>query len=221
MFLLDIVTVFVLCVPMVILIVAPIELGSDIIPLLVLWLHGDAMAAWQWTAVATGYLLLPLTCILRSGGLKGLPHLQLCATLLQLHALFFVGRGWWTTIMAMLSSIEQLCSIWQRRSLRRKLKADGKMRVMMVGDSFEPAVDGIVTYTSRAIPHFLHQGHAVAVATAAPFTQEIAPGVDIFQIAGIHLPEQFHFLTLPSLSLILAIIRWKPDVVHSFEVPHH
>ena len=210
----DAIKVFFLCAVAGPFLYAPLIFGSEALPLLALFAFGGS--SWQWTVTAGCYLTGPVVCIARNSGKRDLPHLHLYTSALQLLALVPVCCGAVSAaIMICWLLVDALHA--RRERATPKLESGNPMRVLLVGDSFEPAVDGVVTFTSNAIRHLTEQGHEVGVATFAPISKDALHGAEHFPIGGLYMEDAQHYLTLPTPALLLAIIKFRPDVLHCYE----
>ena len=92
-----------------------------------------------------------------------------------------------------------------------------KMRIMLVGDSFEPKVDGVSTFTTHTIKELVSKGHTVCVVTSVG-TEDTLHGARVIRLPGIGIElHKGHSLTLPSVQLLSALREFKPNVLHIFE----
>ena len=210
----DAVKVFFLCAIAGPLFYAPLIFGSEALPLLAMLAYGGSN--WQWAVMAGCYLSGPFACVARKSGKSDLPHLNLVTSTIQLLALMPVCKGACSAIILIWWLLVHIMIVRGQRATP-KLESRKPKRILLVGDSFEPAVDGVVTFTSNTIQHLTRQGHTVAVATFAPMSKEALHGAELIPVGGLHMVDAGHYLTLPTPTLLLAIHKFRPDVVHGYE----
>lgn len=194
---------------------APVLFGTEALPVAALWYFGGE--PWQWYGVLLGYCGGPLACVLLSRGMDGKQWLWLLACVLQLAVLSPIRGG--AVSMGLAAVWLQVKAVKARRKARKAANPhSGPMRIMLIGDSFAPVVDGVATFTGQVINSMSKAGHTVAVATAAPIDVSTLPAdVQFTHVHGVFLKASEHYITLPTLSLIKAILKFKPDVVQCFE----
>lgn len=92
-----------------------------------------------------------------------------------------------------------------------------KLRIMLIGDSFTPKVDGVATFTENTVLNFKRRGHEVHVITSivGPETLFGATVTRLFGLKSLMCPTTS--LTLPSPTIIWELIRYRPHIVHVFE----
>ena len=103
-------------------------------------------------------------------------------------------------------------ALWLRAA--PPLRRDGRLRVLIIGDSIPPKVDGVAVRLGHLVPALLARGHAVHIVNskrgaplgAAGVTQ--LPGFESRMYPGHSIT---HFNVLAALRAILA---FRPHVVH-------
>lgn len=95
---------------------------------------------------------------------------------------------------------------------------NGRLRILMAGDSFYPKVDGVATFTTKSIKHMIKEGHRVHVLYSKAGPETIF-GAEVTRLPGIaHSMCPEHSLTMPFPHLVLrTLMRVKPHIVHMFE----
>jgi len=89
------------------------------------------------------------------------------------------------------------------------------LRILCLGDSFYPYMDGVQTFTTNTIQQLTHMGHEVHVFTSVAGPDKLF-GVDVTRGAGMGGNYPGHSLTLPSPALFRAL-TFRPHLVHLFD----
>lgn len=94
------------------------------------------------------------------------------------------------------------------------LRKDSKLRVLIVGDSIPPKVDGVAVRVGHLVPALLANGHSVHIVNSIRSEPLGAAGVT--QLMGYESElYRGHSITLPNpLGVLGAILRFKPHVIH-------
>jgi glycosyltransferase involved in cell wall biosynthesis len=109
-----------------------------------------------------------------------------------------------------------------RRRSRAEPAVDNHLRIMVIADALPPKVDGVATFAEHSIALLQEFGHEVFVVTSArglAGQQEKMWGAKVFRLPGMSTPiSQDHSVTLPLPSVMLEMMKFKPHVIHLFEV---
>mmetsp|Transcript_33579 Transcript_33579/g.77478 ORF Transcript_33579/g.77478 Transcript_33579/m.77478 type:complete len:552 (-) Transcript_33579:226-1881(-) len=89
------------------------------------------------------------------------------------------------------------------------------LRVLCIGDSFFPYMDGVQTFTTNTIQQLRSMNHEVHVFTSVAGPDKLF-GVDVTRGAGMGGNYPGHSLTLPSPALFRAL-TFRPHLVHLFD----
>lgn len=192
----------------------PFMLGTEILPIAALCVYGGEW--WQWAGVLAGYSSGVLACVFRAKGRIGLGWLWQLTAVLQFAVLLPVRGG---MCSAAIGAVWLGARSWKLHCGAKRALKRGPMRILLVGDSFDPVMDGVATFTSQAIRYLSQQGHDVAVATAAPMDEAALKrsGARYYPIGGVYAEHAQHHISLPTYGLVRALFVFKPDVVHCFE----
>ena len=88
--------------------------------------------------------------------------------------------------------------------------------VILAGDAFHPKVDGVSTFSTRSIQHLVPI-FRVHVFCSIPGPRTLF-GAEVTRFWGFTVPHYpTHYCTLPTFSVLLELIRLRPQVVHLFE----
>lgn len=95
---------------------------------------------------------------------------------------------------------------------------DITMRVLIAGDSFPPKVDGVATFAVETVDFLQSFGHIVHVITSIKGPLRIK-GARVTRLPGVPTSKSpGHSVTIPLPTALLTILKFKPHVVHIFEV---
>ena len=99
---------------------------------------------------------------------------------------------------------------------RAEPPTDGKYRILIVGDSIAPKIDGVATRTTKACELLPKWGHSIHILTSA--RSEPLLGLPVTRLPGI-VPSFYpqHSLTLPGFAMVTTLFRFRPHVVHLFD----
>lgn len=91
---------------------------------------------------------------------------------------------------------------------------DSKLRVLIVGDSIPPKVDGVAVRVGHLVPSLLAQGHSVHIVNSIRSHPMGAAGVT--QLVGVESElYRGHSITLPNpLGVLQVILAFRPHVIH-------
>jgi phosphatidylinositol alpha 1,6-mannosyltransferase len=90
----------------------------------------------------------------------------------------------------------------------------GRLRVLVVTESFLPQVNGVTNSVLRVLDHLADTGHTAAV--VAPSGPDVYAGARVHRVASVAMPTYRDFpLGLASRHTLRRIVgRFRPDVVH-------
>lgn len=99
---------------------------------------------------------------------------------------------------------------WSHRSHQ----VPGRLRVLVVSESFLPQVNGVTNSVRRVLEHLAAEGHAAEL--IAPTGPEIYAGFRVRRARGTALPfyKDFRLGLESRRRLRAAMLRFRPDVVH-------
>ena len=128
---------------------------------------------------------------------------------LQLHPVFA-----FTLALFMLARVVQI-ALWLLAA--PPLRKDSKLRVLIVGDSIPPKVDGVAVRVGHLVPTLLAKGHSVHIVNSIRSEPMGAAGVT--QLHGWESElYRGHSITLPNpLGVLAVILRFRPHVIHSMD----
>ena len=94
------------------------------------------------------------------------------------------------------------------------------MRVLLTGDSFPPKLDGVQNFARNTMQALIRDGHKVHVfcSNGSPSTHQ-APenyGATVTRGPGVEVAPK-HKITLPSPHFLVALMRFRPQIVQSFD----
>jgi hypothetical protein len=122
-------------------------------------------------------------------------------------------RGAFVAVVVALFALRALqLALWLAAAPRAPV--DGKLRVLICGDSIPPKIDGVavrVGHLVRALTAGGHTTHIVNSIRRAPLE-----GAAVTQLEGFEAPcYPGHSITFPNVfSILAAIIRFRPHVIH-------
>jgi hypothetical protein len=124
--------------------------------------------------------------------------------------------GRWFTLFAAAHAVAVAARMALAQLAKAEPPVEGKLRVLLVGDSFAPKIDGVATRTgwaARILPSRGHSLHILTSARAAPLE-----GVPVTPLPGVH-PAVYrqHRLTLPGAAMATALLAFRPHVVHLYD----
>ena len=125
---------------------------------------------------------------------------------LQLHPVFA-----FTLALFLLARVVQI-ALWLLAA--PPLRKDSKLRVLIVGDSIPPKVDGVAVRVGHLVPTLLAKGHSVHIVNSIRSEPMGAAGVT--QLHGWESElYRGHSITLPNpLGVLAVILRFRPHVIH-------
>jgi glycosyltransferase involved in cell wall biosynthesis len=105
--------------------------------------------------------------------------------------------------------------------LRMKCKAevpvDGKLRILIIADALPPKVDGVCTFAENAVDT-LKPKHEIQLITSIQGPKTLF-GCQVTRLPGMETPiSPGHSITLPLPTVMFEFIKFRPHVVHLFEV---
>jgi hypothetical protein len=96
--------------------------------------------------------------------------------------------------------------------------ADGKMRVLLIGDSFPPKVDGVATFAENSVILLQQFGHTVHVVTSIAGPERLW-GAAVTRLPGMTTPiSPGHSISLPLPTVFFTFMKFKPHAIHLLEV---
>ena len=207
------------CILAITMVIVPLRMTVEIMAVTTLYTAGAQ--PWQWALLACSFAGYgPVLCYFAA--------LDRSNTVVAMRPYLF-GLFRTTLVLAILPSSVLGCllvgciqfalpalSAYRSNAKYSRMAKKGPLRILLVGNSFEPIVDGVATFTTQTIKGLTASGHTVAIATHCP-TPSPLHGASVYRLFGFHLKEVNHYLTLPSPALIRALIDFQPDVVHCFE----
>jgi hypothetical protein len=103
-------------------------------------------------------------------------------------------------------------ALWLRSA--PPLRRDGRLRLLIVGDSIPPKVDGVAVRVSHLVPALLGHGHVVHIVNS----KRAAPlgAASVAQLPGFESElYRGHSITYPNvLAMLREILSFRPHVVH-------
>ena len=95
---------------------------------------------------------------------------------------------------------------------------NGKLRVLLMSDSFPPKVDGVATFAENSARYLQEFGHTVHIVTSLAGPERIW-GAEVTRLPGMTTPiSPGHSISLPLPTVLFTFMRFKPHVIHLLEV---
>jgi phosphatidylinositol alpha 1,6-mannosyltransferase len=181
-------------------------------------LAGGARTAARCATGCLRWLAMPLAALHCLLAAPGAPAARaLCAAL---PAPCGAPRAFWAGAGAFLAFRAVQVALWAAfaPALPAPAAADGggaarRLRVLIVGDSIPPKVDGVAVRAGHLVRALTAAGHSVHIVTS--IRGEPLDGAGVTRLPGVRAsvyPE--HSMTVPHPGLLLAIARFRPHVVH-------
>jgi len=105
-----------------------------------------------------------------------------------------------------------------RQSCVGKPPKDGKLRILLIGDSFPPKVDGVATFAENSALFLQEFGHKVQIVTSIAGPEKIS-GAPVTRLPGMTTPiSPGHSISLPLPTVLFTFMRFKPHAIHLLEV---
>lgn len=94
------------------------------------------------------------------------------------------------------------------------MSKDGRLRIMICGDSIPPKIDGVAVRVGHLVPALLAQGHEVHIVNS--IRAEPLAGAGVTQLLGFEsYLYKGHSITFPNLTGVLfAVLKFRPHVIH-------
>jgi glycosyltransferase involved in cell wall biosynthesis len=91
----------------------------------------------------------------------------------------------------------------------------GQLRVLIIGDSVPPKVDGVAIRVGHLVRQLQAAGHCAHIVTSIRSRDEPLYGAQVTQLPG-YVSRWYleHSMTIPTPALLLAFLRFRPHVVH-------
>jgi phosphatidylinositol alpha 1,6-mannosyltransferase len=91
----------------------------------------------------------------------------------------------------------------------------GKLRVMVIGDSMPPKVDGVSIRIGHLSKKLNEAGHAMHLITSIRSWKEPLHGAEVTQLPGyVSSWYKEHSFSIPTPQIFYAIFKFKPHVIH-------
>jgi len=93
-------------------------------------------------------------------------------------------------------------------------KKDGRLRIMICGDSIPPKVDGVAVRVGHLVPALLSNGHDVHIVNS--IRADSLGGASVTQLQGFESNYyRGHSITFPNITgVLVAVLRFRPHVIH-------
>jgi glycosyltransferase involved in cell wall biosynthesis len=91
----------------------------------------------------------------------------------------------------------------------------GKLRIMVIGDSMPPKVDGVSIRIGHLSKKLSEAGHAMHLITSIRSWKEPLNGAEVTQLPGyVSSWYKEHSFSIPTPQIFYAIFKFKPHVIH-------